>query len=638
MLARFTYTQHIHTLTSPPSPASHPPPTLQGYYCPAVSTSAAGVPCSAGYSCAGAQAQPVICPIGKYSYRAQSSCSLCREGAFGNATGLTSPDCTANCTKPVEGSYCPAGSVADYAGVMALGGYYATGKGAAHYPCSAGSYSLMNASFCPPCTATPGMYCGPACDTAAGCSSCPQGLYCVGGATVPTLLTSPAPGKYFPASSTSAASFVDCPAGSYCPTGSTDTAAQKNCEPWYVCTADPAGKYFSPLSCPEKTGSNAGSSAEGQCGVCAAPPGSYCPVGSSLSGVLCPAGSFCEGGEALANPCTSAEGSYCPEGSSTIGGVSCPAGYFCTGGSANKRQCYAGSYSLAGKMECTDRGCPGTNYHPAGSTSSTGLTCPEGDYCEGCYPYACPKGHYCTGGNFNKCPAGKYAPEDGTRTVCTLDCASTVKGYWCGPGAYLSYGVVCKEGYYGGEPGGAYPYAVGAGYTNDQCTGACSEPPGYYCPPGTTVPSNKTGVCQPGKYCPGGGGPSSMPIPCPAGKYSDVEAASTCTDCTCSAGNACPVGSSNTAGETCPRGYYCPTGGSSLPIQCACAAGRYCPSGSSSVSCSPVDQGWYSYSGNQYLCLGGAGYYCAEGSQSDPTPTTPCPAGSCEYSVMQELP
>ena len=166
-------------------------------------------------------------------------------------------------------------------------------------------------------------------------------------------------------------------------------------------------------------------------------------------------------------------------------------------------------------------------------------------------------------------------------------------------------------------PGGRYGSSTGA--TSDLCTGACTA--GYACPAGSTSPTASV---------------------CPAGYYSLAGAA----ECV-----ACPAGHYSTAGagacSACPGGTY-GTGGSTSPA-CSgdCAAGYACPAGSSSGNAVPCLPGYYSQAraaectacpGGKYgsvsllssnACSGmcTAGYYCPAGSVSPVPEANPCPAG-----------
>jgi hypothetical protein len=120
------------------------------------------------------------------------------------------------------------------------------------------------------------------------------------------------------------------------------------------------------------------------------------------------------------------------------------------------------------------------------------------------------------------------------------------------------------------------------------CPGLCDA--GYSCGPGAT--KGLGAQCQPGRYSPVGVG---VCAPCPAGLYSGIIGSAACT-LPCSAGYACPEGSTNGTVLLCPAGQYslvgqgvcspCPGGtyGSTAGLSSSacsgvCPAGSYCPAG-----------------------------------------------------------
>ncbi len=99
---------------------------------------------------------------------------------------------------------------------------------------------------------------------------------------------------------------------------------------------------------------------------------------------------------------------------------------------------------------------------------------------------------------------------------------------------------------------------------NGSCSGVCSA--GYACPAGST--NGTVQVCLAGTYSVGG---SASCTPCPGGRFGNATllTASTCSGA-CTAGYACPTGSTNGTAQVCPAGTYslagsascvtCPTG------------------------------------------------------------------------------
>jgi len=395
--------------------ASQSPCTcLGGYFCPAswpyaFSPSAgAGTGCPAGQACLGGTSLPTNCTPGSYSVGYQQFCSLCPMGTFGNTSQLLTRKCTANCTLPAPGKYCPEGTTADFSGATCSAGYFCQGGGAPMLECPVGYYSSANSAVCVPCSVPAGYFCGVRSTADVGIV-CPEGLYCAGATATPVSLK-PAPGRYLPTQS-STFTAVDCPAGTYCPS----TSDNSNACPSYANCTSTDGLYYTKKTCLQGYGSPAGSA--GPCIGCAASAGSYCPAGSAVVGAavvtaLCPVGTFCATGGLLSpTSCTIANvpaGKYCALGSSADTGVNCPAGSACGGGSSAPSLCSIGYYSSAGASQCSACGGCGANYCAAGSTSSSPSTpCPSGYYCtEYCSPIICSPGTYCSSGSWNYCTAG----------------------------------------------------------------------------------------------------------------------------------------------------------------------------------------------------------------------------------------
>ncbi len=163
-----------------------------GNYCPAGSTTAAGVQCPAGSYCTGGSANAVACTA-------------------------------------AAGNYCPAGSTT-----------------AAGVQCPVGSYCTGRSANAVACTAAAGNYCPAGSTTAAGVQ-CPAGSYCPGGSAnaVACTLTNTPPGKYCPAGA-AAPTACAAPSGQYCPGGSSQFAA---CPAGYNCsggTSIPTTNYTCP--------------------------------------------------------------------------------------------------------------------------------------------------------------------------------------------------------------------------------------------------------------------------------------------------------------------------------------------------------------------------------------------------------
>ena len=253
----------------------------------------------------------MLCPAGKYSLAAAGVCTPCPAGTFGNASGVSSPQCSGLCVAGTFGEL-PGLVVSTCSGVC-------TGMG---FRVIAVRVSVLCAA--PTC----GFACNRFCVFVLDVDRLfpPAGYYCVAGSTSPTSAACP-PGRYSLAGSPSCS---DCPIGFYGATSNLSTAA---------CTGKClAGSY----------GATTGmvvSTCSGPCSV-----GHYCVEGStSPTATPCPAGSYSDSPGAVA--CTP-----CPGGSfgSTTGLATaacsggCSAGYACPAGSTNSTavQCPAGQYSV----------------------------------------------------------------------------------------------------------------------------------------------------------------------------------------------------------------------------------------------------------------------------------------------------
>ena len=176
----------------------------------------------------------------------------------------------------------------------------------------------------------------------------------------------------------------------------------------------------------------------------------------SYARAICPAGSYCSGGEKT----------LCPAGhfGETTGlstadcSGSCPAGYYCPEGSVS------GTTNKCGSVD---------KYCPAGSSAPT-------DVSEGYYSgpedadvdvrsesTICPIGYYCTGGVKRPCPAGSYGTSEGlSSSTCTASCEA---GYYCpGGDEKLECGSITKYC----PAGSSAPSDVPDGY----CSGPLTSP------------------------------------------------------------------------------------------------------------------------------------------------------------------
>jgi hypothetical protein len=117
-----------------------------------------------------------------------------------------------------------------------------------------------------------------------------------------------------------------------------------------------------------------------------------------------------------------------------------------------------------------------------------------------------------------------------------------------------------------------------SGTNSSACSGPCS--PGYSCPAGST---NATAViCPAGSYSVAA---AAMCTPCPGGRYGSSLAMSVaaCSGA-CTAGYACPAGSTNATTSICPAGKYSEA---ASPWCSPCVAGFYgATAGLTAFSCS----------------------------------------------------
>ena len=257
--------------------------------------------------------------------------------------------------------------------------------------------------------------------------------------------------------------------------------------------------------------------------------------------------------------------------------------------------------------------------------SFTYITPCSGSGCSGC-----PIGRYISGSNCVDCPAGRYGNEvDMTSSECSGPCA---QGYYCPQGSTTptNPNFKCPPGTYGGT----------TGLQSSACSGPC--PPGYFCLEGTVTPSN---LCPTGRF--GGEGERNNQCrgPCQAGYYCERGATEKAEHECGGVDKFCPEGSGEpqdvlpgyyTTGNTvktrsgqaeCDAGFYC-VGGQ----RTACPAGRYqSTTGSVTQTCEgPCQAGFF--------CLGGA----SSPTQSDCAPVNDpnpakyfCPEGTSTRRTVQ---
>lgn len=470
----------------------------------------------------------------------------CPAGRVGDETGLVSNQCARACP---AGHWCPEQTVVP------------TG-------CDAGRYNSQEGR-------------GEACS-----DLCDEGYYCVGASPSATQHECGGPDVY-------------------CPAGSSDT------------TAVPEG-YMS-----------VGGTASTRSGIEICPRGSYCIAGVRE---LCPAGRY-GASEAMTDPlCSGPCGNstvYCLEGSTWPSSVQ--VGFYSLGNGADdtqrtaEKECPMGHYCVEGVLIACDGGswssdvrrtepcedCPAGYFCAPASTSATDAPC-------GGSRFFCPEkssspsvvtlGWYSTGGSGPTTRTGQAPCE---------------APYFCDATGVRQ---LCPAGTFGTEPE----------LTSNDCSGQCSS--GWFCDAGSL--NSTAAVCGgPGLYCPSGT-PSRLPVD--VGYYSTPEGADAVHR---SGQEPCPAGSFCDGGvrHLCAAGKYSSALARAQPCSANCTAGYACPAGSTSPVQVPCDTlGSFCRTGTGEAAAVAAGYYgvldatgsvyvdelpCAPGSFCSSALRSPCPAG-----------
>uniref|UniRef100_A0A8C8VT86 Predicted gene 9195 n=2 Tax=Peromyscus maniculatus bairdii TaxID=230844 RepID=A0A8C8VT86_PERMB len=166
---------------------------------------------------------------------------------------------------------------------------------------------------------------------------------------------------------------------------------------------------------------------------------------------------------------------------------------------------------------------------------------------------------------------------------------------------------------------------VGQATPRGPCAGAGTAYPDH---PDKGVHLTAGAPCPVGHFCPVGLG---MPLPCPAGTFSDRMFLSMSSECLpCPPGHFCSASGLSAPSGPCAPGYFCLAGVSSpTPTGLSghggpCPQGHFCPRGTSFPQ--PCRAGSYSSLPGQASCFPcPAGYYCPENITS--YSGYPCPAG-----------
>jgi hypothetical protein len=429
------------------------------------------------------------------------------------------------------------------------------------------------------------------------CQSCPTGLFSISGLTFACTVCAAGRFGATTAMNTSACS-GNCTAGYGCPAGSTNATVS-------VC---PAGQFsvFGASTCSMCAAGRFGATDVMNTSACsgACSAGYACPAGSTNATVsTCPAGQFSNSGASTCSMCAAGRfgatdvmntsacsgvctaGYACPAGSTNATVSTCPAGQFSNSGASTCSMCAAGRFGATNVMNTSACSgvCTAGYACPAGSTNATVSVCPAGQYSMS----GAGSCTMCAAGRFGAlplmadasctaaCPAGTFGSTSGLSTpACSGNCTA---GYACPAGSITP--AVCLPGQYSAAGTGACSdcaagrYGNTTGLTTEACTAACAA--GFFGGAAGLTTSSCSGSCRAGYACAAGSTNSTASI-CPAGTFS-LTGSSACTGCAagrfgatsgvsvaacsgnCTAGFACP------AGSTSPTALVCPNG------QCRCA-------------------------------------------------------------------
>ena len=230
----------------------------------------------------------------------------------------------------------------------------------------------------------------------------------------------------------------------------------------------------------------------------------------------------------------------------------------------------------------------------------------------------CPVGHYCTNGEKRECPAGYYGS---TVKLSSATCTG-----------------LCPEGYYC-PAGTSDPTDHPCGGANNYCPAGSAQPievtPGYYSTPLDTSAETRVSQtkCEPGYYCQEGirydCGSIDRYCPEESTTYQNVSKAYYTTPISTNA--------SNREGQMlCEQGYYCHHG---TRRECG-SISKYCPEGSYEPK--QANEGYYTgpegvndnLKYTQQLCE--QGNYCTQGRKQECGEGYYCPSGSSRRIVVPD--
>ena len=325
-----------------------------------------------------AQAIAVACPSGSSAVTGSNTCAAVA-GYFKDAAGAFNV-CPA-------GSFCVAGSVAPQA-------------------CLTGSSSVAGGKAANDCSIALAGYFK---DSTGTLSACTAGSFCAGGNAGPT----------------------SCPAGTY--SAAVGATGDKTCIPTTAGNFAVAGSTAQ-QACPAGSNSVAGAKAASECmvscstgsvlvaGSCAASAGFYKTATGSFT--ACPAGSFCNSGNA--------------------GPTQCPAGtYSASIGATGDKACIpvtAGNYAVTGSM--AQQACPTGSSSAVSAKAASDCSIVLAGYLKDSAGTIniCPAGSFCSAGAAQVCPNGSGSAAG---AKATSDCSILLAGYFKDSAGMIS---VCPAG------------------------------------------------------------------------------------------------------------------------------------------------------------------------------------------------
>lgn len=505
--------------------------------------------CDALLACSGGVRRP--CPAGTYGAEPKlrsSACSaFCPAGLFCPEGSITPTECGG------ADVYCPLRSAIP---VRVPEGFYSTGVSARRRdriapcpkaffctsgtkkPCPAGTYGATLQLKTPQCT-----------------DECPAGSYCPEQSVEPIRCPGGVFGDRVGLKASTCAG--QCREGFFCPPGSI-SATQHPCGTGTFCPPGSERPSHADAGAYVINGDSREAKTQLQC-----PRGSFCR-GSDGVAVLCPGGTYGDVEGLKASTCAGQclEGFFCPRGSTSATQNECGGPQvYCPRGSSKPQPVSTGLYSIGSRSLATQDQKP--------DDAATRFA-----------QRRCEPGHFCINGERFPCPAGTFGDTFGlTSSTCAGPC---VPGFYCPERSIVgsafpcgSSDLYCPEGSTvptkaskghctTGDNGNAmtrsaqrialpgefawrgacFPCPAGtfgtlSGEVNPRCSGKCSS--GYYCPPGSTSPTQKEcGGAD--KYCPEG---MDAPLDVHIGHYTSIDG--TLEDI---------MSSSSTTNNQCPPGMY----------------------------------------------------------------------------------